>query len=112
MTSVRSAALPQDELRSRPQVKSDIWRRIRDNQDERFHTLPVIPPELDEMNEGVPELVLDFKRCFSLATTESYRQLEPEAAGGPRRRGFLLPPFRDQVSTRAFGFHGRVATPE
>jgi hypothetical protein len=105
-------ALTEDELRARPQVKSDIWRRIRDNQDERFHTLPEIPAQLDARGQGVPELVLDFKRCFSVPTSEIYKQMELNEPGGLQRRAYLLPPFRDQASTRAFGFHGRIATPE
>ncbi len=105
-------ALTQDELRARPQIKSDIWRRIRDNQDERFHALPEIPARLDREGEGVPDLILDFKRCFTIPTPEMYARLQLRGDDGIRRRAWLKPPYREQVADRAFAFHARVAVPD
>ena len=105
-------ALLEEELRARKSVNADLWRRIRGNQDERYHTIPEVPNSLDAKGEGVPVLVLDFKRCFSIPTSEIYRRIELNDPEGLQRRSFMLPPFRDQVSTRAFAYHARVATPE
>src|SRR5258708_11148574 len=51
-----------EQLRGEQAIKSDIWRRIRSNGDERYHVLPAAPPEHDMHNVGFEELAIDFKR--------------------------------------------------
>jgi hypothetical protein len=103
-----------DEIHDRPQVKSDILRRIRQNQDERFHTLDEVPAELDREGIGIPELILDFKRYFTIPTAELYGRMSLNAdhAEAARRHAFLISPFRDEVARRASAFHARIALPE
>ena len=105
-------ALTEDELRARPQVMSDIMRRIRSNQDERFHTLDEVPPHLDSASVGVPPLFLDFKRLFSLRTDELYIRMSAPEGDRNVRRCHLLSPFREQVVSRAFAFQARTAVPD
>lgn len=88
--------------------KSDIWRRITSNSDERYQVLPEVPPVLDRAGEGIPSLVLDFKLLFTVPSDELYYRLGSEA----KRRCFLRPPFLQSLSSRFSYFMGRVALPE
>jgi hypothetical protein len=87
---------------------SDVLRRIRANQDERYHCLQAIAPGHDCVGIGIPELVADFKRLFSIPTEELYLRL----ALGMRRRALLRSPHLQHLSSR-FGYYClRVALPE
>lgn len=86
----------------------DVLKRIRNNQDERYHCLPAISSAKDRAGEGLPELVADFKRVFSIPTDEVYLRL----GLGMRRRALLQSPFLQHLSAR-FGYYClRVALPE
>ena len=86
----------------------DVLRRIRSNQDERYHFLPSVTPSGDLIGEGLPELVADFKRVFCIPTDELYLRLNI----GMRRRAILENPFLHHLSSR-FGYYClRVALPE
>ena len=86
----------------------DILRRIRGNLDERYHCLPQIDPEIDLAGKGLPELVADFKRIFSIPTDELYLRL----TSGLKRRAILQSPYLQHLSSR-FGYYClRVAIPE
>ncbi|MCW5963361.1 MAG: hypothetical protein KIT83_04925 [Bryobacterales bacterium] len=86
----------------------DVLKRIRNNQDERYHCFPAAEIQQDSANEGLPELVADFKRVFSLPTDELYARL----AMGLKRRVVIMPPYLQHLSTR-FGYYClRVALPE
>jgi hypothetical protein len=87
---------------------SDVLRRIRANQDERYHCFAAIPDDSDSRREGLPELVADFKRVFSIPTEELYLRLR----GGTNRRSTLQSPFLQHLSTRFGYFCLRVALPE
>ena len=97
-----------DQLRGAQGIKSDVWRRLRGNLDERYHVLHEIPRECDQLGEGLPELAIDFKRVLAIPTEELYFRL-----GAPtKRRSLLLGLFMQDLSTR-FGYYQlRVALPE
>lgn len=82
--------------KARAKIKGkDIWKRIRQNKDERYHFLEAAPAALDLCREGLPDLMLDFKRCFSLPAKEIYRQTaQPNAA---KRRCRLEMPYREHL---------------
>jgi len=87
---------------------SDILKRVRNNQDERYHCLPAIQPVEDRAGAGLPELIADFKRIFSIPTEELYLRL----GLGVRRRAVMDSPFLQHLSAR-FGYYClRVALPE
>jgi hypothetical protein len=87
---------------------SDILRRIRGNLDERYHCLPQSGPEIDREGEGLPELVADFKRVFSIPTDELYFRMTL----GLKRRAILQSPHLQHLSSR-FGYYClRVAIPD
>jgi len=87
---------------------SDIWKRVRQNKDERYHFLEKAPPAVDHCGEGIPELGVDFKRYFTLPTDEIYRRLE---IGPTRPRTVLITPYLEHLSNRFAYFLGRVALP-
>ena len=88
-------------------VGNDIWKRIRQNQDERYHFLQKIEPGDDSQNFGIPELGIDFKRYFTLPTEEVYKRLEY----GAKRRSLLNGSYLQHIITRFFHFQLRVALP-
>ena len=96
-------------FKSGADIKSDIWRRVRTNKDERYHYLRGVATEVDAAGRGTPDLALDFKRYFSIPTDEILRRLEIDEL---KRRACLEPPYREHLATRFFYYHSRVALPE
>lgn len=66
-------------------------------------------PMQTSRGEGAPELVIDFKRYFTLPTGELYRWI---ALGETRRRCRLRSPYMEHLSSRFAYFLSRVALPE
>ena len=87
---------------------SDIWRRIRRNQDERYHHLQSAPVD---GAEGVtqPEFYLDFKKILTLPTIGIYRALDESQVS---RLGIMPPVFLHDLMHRFYSFMGRVGVPE
>lgn len=90
--------------------KQKEWDRlnISKNKNERFHFLQKVEPNCDWLQKGLPELVLDFKRCFSVPIDELYRRIE---LGETLRRCVLLGPYLEHLSSRSAYFLSRVALP-
>lgn len=126
------ALFPLDEVRSRSGLKSELWKRVMQNQDERYHHLDeglIVSAEqctnesisaIHEMSsedfheqyetgEIVPELIADFKTTFALPTEFAYWLV---STGQANRKGALFPPYLEDFMHRLYGFLGRVATPD
>jgi hypothetical protein len=104
--------IPEDALRGRMKEAgirgSDLWRRVEQNQDERYHWFASVAREHDRLGAGLPSLVADFKRVFTVPTDELYLRLQH----GVRRRSVLQSQFLQHFSNR-FGYYClRVALPE
>jgi hypothetical protein len=86
----------------------DIWKRIEQNQDERYHHLK--PAQVEDMPVSqLPDLYLDFKKVFGIATETLYEGLRI----GTIRRVALVPPiYIHDLIHRFYGFLSRVALPE
>lgn len=98
-----------EELRGLQAINGTIWRRIAQNQDERYHVLAPFSAESDLQDEGTEfGLALDFKRVFTVRTEELYFRLQHEA----KRRVFLYGLFRQDLATRFACYQVRVALPE
>src|SRR5712692_6239304 len=54
-----------------PSLASDIWRRVKTNQNERYHLMQRILGTEDAQGLGLPSLCIDFKRYFTIPTEES-----------------------------------------
>lgn len=70
-----SEIMDADRLRQRIQG-SDIWKRIVRNQDERYYFFPPIASTEDLLGQGLPALVVDFKRVFTIPSAELYLRME------------------------------------
>lgn len=85
------------------------WKRVRLNKDERYHLLAEAPAELDLAGEGLPSLILDFRRFFTIPPKEIYRQC---TLGSAKRRCRLNSPYREHLQARLAYYLQRVAIPE
>lgn len=86
----------------------DIWKRIIENKDERYHVLQQVPQSEDLPGHGLPSLGIDFRRYFSIRTEELYIQLEM----GVSRRCRLNSPYLEHFSSRFAAYLSRIALPK
>ena len=100
-------AAEEDDIRQSKGLKSDLWRRVKKNKDERFQYLEECPSDRDAARDGVPPLVLDFKGYFTVSTSELYEQLEIKA----KQRCRLTTPYAEHLSLRFACFQARIALP-
>jgi hypothetical protein len=91
---------------------SDILRRIRRHSEERHHLLNSVPSNIDLLGQGLPELIIDFRRCYTMPPDEVYRQCALETADSAKRRCRLETPYREHLQSRATFYLQRVALPE
>jgi hypothetical protein len=87
---------------------SDVKRNAKQNKLERFHYLCAIPPGFDLRSEGVPDLILDFKRVFTYPTEHL---LEAIRTGEVHRRACLTTPYAEHLGVRFGHFLQRVGLP-
>lgn len=98
-----------DLLRGTQAISSEPWKRIRQNQDERYHYLQPCDTTNDSEGSGLSALVIDFKRVFTVPTDELYRRV---SIGQIRRRSMLEGLFLQDLSNRFGYYHLRVALPD
>lgn len=91
------------------QTNKKLWDRIQINKDERYHFLEKVEPGSDRLNDGLPELAIDFKRYFTIRTDEIYHRI---GIGEVQRRTVLLSPYLEQLSARFAYYLSRIALPE
>jgi hypothetical protein len=86
---------------------SDLWKRIRQNQDERyhyFHTAPIGKPSTGELSD----ICLDFKKTLALPTQSLYNGI---SARGITRVALVPPIYIHDLMHRFYGFLSRVGLP-
>jgi hypothetical protein len=88
---------------------SDIRKRIIQNNDERYHVLEATPLDFDAFGEGVPALVVDFRRFFTMQSKVLYYQCGLES--GAKRRCVLSMPYKEHLQSRLAFYLARVALP-
>lgn len=86
----------------------DIWRRIIQNNNERYHLLEAVPAHMDLRAEGLGALIIDFKSFFTLAPEDLYAQCRTQTA---HRRSRLEMPYREHLQCRAAFYFQRVTLP-
>lgn len=96
-------------LRSALPPGSDIWKRVKQNKDERYQCLEQVAAEFDSRGDGVPELGIDFKRVFTVPTDELRERLR---RGTVIRRASLLPIYARHFLGRFISYHSRVGLPQ
>jgi hypothetical protein len=95
--------------KDRMKIGGKEWKPIANNTVERFHYLLAGSSETDLTDAALPELLVDFRRYFTVLPAEIERQIE---AGAACRRSRLNRPFRDHLQNRAAFFLQRVALPD
>jgi hypothetical protein len=95
-------------LRGGTHIKTDIWRRIKQNQDERYHHFE--PPSIEEPPQAeLPDLYLDFKRTLAVPTQRLYDGLR---AGGVKRMAVVPSVYVHDLVHRFYSFLSRVGVPD
>ena len=102
-------AITTTELKGKLPQGKDIWKRVIQNKDERYHCLESVPIVDDFSAEGVPCLGCDFKRYFTVSADEVYRRIE---LGQMNRRCRLITPYAEHFLIRFCNFQARVPLPE
>lgn len=97
------------EVRERPEVNSSAWNFIKTNRDIRYQFLQKAEPDLDLLADGLPEMVVDFKRYFAIPVDEIYARID---AGELRRRCCFQAPYLQHLATRFYCYQARIALPE
>lgn len=87
---------------------SDIFKRVRSNQDERYHRL-VSDPDAPGTPAELSDLTMDFRKMFTVPTGALYQGL---ASGNVRRLGVVPPIYVHDLIHRFFGYLGRVSLPD
>jgi len=95
------------QLRGSQEIKSDIWRRIRANQDERYHHLSAAT--VGESSLNLPDLYIDYKKIYGLPTANLYMGI---GALSIARLAVMPPIYLHDFIHRFFAFQSRVAVPE
>jgi hypothetical protein len=88
----------------------DIRGRIIKNKDERYHLLQKVESGDDTAGTGLPSLIIDFKKLFTMPAQEIYRQCA--AGGGAHRRCRLETPYKEHLQSRAAFYFSRIGIPE
>lgn len=104
---IHEAANYQATLQQREDFGRRDWRRIEQNQNERYHFLQRVNPDEDALQTGLPMLVIDFKMYFTIPTDEVYARLLLNT----RRRCRLNTPYVEHLGHRFSSFQSRVALP-
>jgi hypothetical protein len=88
---------------------SNEKKRVKKNNDERFQYLSEVPRDFDAMGIGIPEMVIDFRKFFSISPAELERQCSPQ--GEAKRRCRLEDVYREHLQTRMAFYLQRVGLP-
>lgn len=94
-----------EQLKTLTPKGSDIWKRVKQNKDERYHVLQAVPADSDAMAVGLGPLGIDFKRYFTIPVEEVYIRLDSVA----KRRCRLVSPYIEHLSNRFAFYQSRVA---
>ena len=108
-------AKPADEFAHERGYNKRARRKLGENRDERYQFLQKVECDFDLLEEGVPELMVDFKRYFSLPTAEVYFRLESDELERSEKlqgRCLLNHPYLQDLINRFWYFQCRVALPE
>ena len=101
-------AFTHEEIINRGGLNAELRRRIKSQQHERYHYLPVALIGADPKS-GLPELYIDFKMAFGLATEYVYSLLNQP---GIARKAVVPVIYVQQLSDRFSFWIGRVGLPD
>lgn len=99
-----------DEVEVRQELPkgSDLWNRVRSNQEQRYHCIPKGTLE-GQQDSDEPEYYLDFKKVFTLPTSWLYESIR---SGEVKRKGVIPQPWVQSLVQRMLAYQGRVGLPD
>lgn len=103
--------LPTLEMFSKVNAASAFRKTIRENKNERYHLLEEVPQSADLCGRGLPEMLIDFRRYFTIPSDEMAVQCSLLAPGNAKRRCRLEMPYREHLQCRAVFYMQRVMLP-
>lgn len=95
------------EIRTRNAMDSAMFRRAKQNQDERYHRLHAA--SIEGRDGELQDFFIDFKRSFMERPRSLYAAIE---TGYCSRIAIVPPIYVHDLMHRFFGFHSRVGTPD
>jgi hypothetical protein len=101
-----SVAVNDDAFRHGAGIGTKEWKKVIENREPRLHYLRAVPKADDIANQGLSDLIVDFRQYFSLPTEEAYF-----CAQAAQRRCRLDTPYAEHLSHRFFSHMARVALP-
>jgi hypothetical protein len=97
-----------EEGRIRPQVgNAELWRRARQNQEERYHHLDAAP--VGSGGEPLPDLYLDFRKAFTVPPEHLYDGI---GSGRVTRMALMPPVYMQHLMHRFYSYVSRIALPD
>lgn len=91
-----------------PNQTANDWVRTEQNKTERYHYFQRAELVEDAKGEGLPTLIADFKKYFTIPTDELYAYIDQQIT---IRRCILNSPYLEHFSSRFHNFQSRVALP-
>jgi hypothetical protein len=101
-----------DVARKRWKKNSAEWRPMAANQWSQFYYLSGLSAEFDALGQSLPNLLVDFKRYFTLPSVEIYRQCRQSGTAKASRRCRLNDMWREDFRHRALSYMGRIGVPD
>lgn len=95
------------EIRNFTPPGSQDWKRVQQNQNERFHSLP--GSAIAGTETSMPALFLDFKQTYAESPGAIYGAI---MSGNILRVAVVPPVYVHDLMHRFFAFHSRVGLPE
>jgi hypothetical protein len=87
---------------------TDLWKPVEQNKSDRYQFLAAPTQSEEAAGKGIPALVIDFRRHFSVPTSDVYRQLQ---SGTARARCHLADQYREHLQWRFASYQCRIALP-
>jgi len=100
-----------DIVKARP-TDSDIMRRIKKQFDPRYHLLDEVLSDIDQCGLGIPSLILDFKRLYTVTIESIGQQCAHVSPFLADRRCRLKTPYREHLQHRLASYLQRIALPD
>jgi hypothetical protein len=89
-------------------INSARWNTIRTNKDDRYAYLAEVSQTSDSAGKGHPSILLDLTSCFTVRTSELYRQVR---LGQAKPRCRLETPWREHLQLRFANYLARIGLP-
>ncbi|MGB7621019.1 MAG: hypothetical protein WBN92_01600 [Terriglobia bacterium] len=103
-------AYEESSIRTQVAKGSDIWRRVKQNQDECYHHLK--EAQIRGANPGpqdIPDLFISFKKFMSIPAQHLYDGI---LEGGIKRMALIPDRYVHDLMHRFYSFLSRVGTPD